>query len=136
MNTPQGATGDVVPWVSFIPTFSSDIGNAAASFTGGSVNVSAGRFKKNGHQGLVSILFNALTLAVTPAYIKMSLPIGWVPQSSGTVTPASILIAGTWETGQVMEDATGFLKFYRANQVVFPAGTTFSCSVKLELELQ
>lgn len=138
MNIPQGAVGDALPWADFVPTYSTDIGNAAASFTGGAVTTTQCRVKKNAQQGRLSINFNALTLAVTPAYIKVSLPvapIAWVPHDSVTITPAAIKIGATWETGQMITDSTGFVKFFRANQAAFPSGTTFQCAALAEFEI-
>lgn len=140
MNVPQGGTGDVAPaWADFVPTYSTDIGNAAASFTGGgAVTTSQFRVKKNGKQGRFAINFNALTLVVTPAWIRVSLPItpiNWLPTNSSGITPAAIKIGAIWETGQVETDITGGLKFYRANRAVFPASTTFQCAWIGEIEL-
>jgi len=137
MNTVRGSVIDQDTWnAAWTPVFSTDIGAAAASFTGGgSVTTATARAKKNGKTGLISINFNALTLAVTPAYIQVTLPTGWVPQSSNPLTPAVIKLGGTWETGQVAFLTTGVLRFYRANQAVFTASTTFQCSVQSILEI-
>lgn len=140
MNIPQGATGDQKPdWVDFLSTFSTDIGNAAASFTGGgAITTTKFRIKKNGKQGRFAINFNGLTLPVTPLWIRASLPITpvvWTPESSVAVTPAAIKIGATWETGQIETDVLGGFKFYRANRAVFPASTTFQCAWLGEIEL-
>lgn len=140
MNIPQGSTGDQKPdWADFVSTFSTDIGAAAASFTGGgAVTIAQFRVKKNGKQGRFAINFNALTLVVTPAWIRVSLPvapIAWLPANSSGVTPAAIKIGAVWETGQVETDITGGLKFYRANRALFPISSTFQCAWMGEIEL-
>lgn len=140
MNIPQGATGDQKPdWADFVPIYSTDIGAAAASFTGGgAVTTAKFRVKKNGKQGRFNINFNALTLVVTPAWIRVSLPLApvvWTPESNNGVTPAAIKIGAVWETGQVETDSTGGFKFYRANRALFPISTTFQCAWFGEIEL-
>jgi hypothetical protein len=132
----KGSTLDQSAWTAYAPTYSSDIGNAAATFSGGGVVTSTlASYYASGKKISLAFNFSALTIGVTPAYIKVSAPTGVLPKVSTSYTPCVIQIAGVWETGMMRGDSSGFLYFYRANQALFPANTTLLCAVETNLEI-
>lgn len=63
---------------SWTPTYSSDIGNAAATFTG-TPTTTVARYSTRGKQVSVTIVWSSTLNAVTPNYIQMTLPTGVTP---------------------------------------------------------
>jgi hypothetical protein len=117
-------------WVAYVPTYSSDLGNAALTFTGpGTVNTILARYTVLGKIAFVTINFAAGLNAVTPNNLRISLPAGVAPQNSSTFCPAAVLNNVTRETGRVRTlSGTDLLLVYRAND----ANYTISAPVEVQ----
>jgi len=113
---------------SYVPTYSSSVGNAAATFSGGAVTTTLASYKSLGRQLNLALNFSAILLAVTPGYIIATLPTGFLPTNSNQYFAVPIKIGSTWETGMARLDSTGTVYIYRANQVNFPGSTAIQCT--------
>ena len=121
-------------WQSWTPIYSSNIGNAAATFsaTPASVKTTISRIAET---VTVNINFTATLLAVSPAYIDVTVPAWATPIDGNAYTPANILNAVTYETGTVRTLNTGALRFYRANDVNFSSSATVAGRVSFSYEI-
>jgi len=105
------------------PIYSSDIGNAAATFTGTPTTALARISYLTDNMVAVTIDFSSVLNAVTPAYIEFSLPPESNPFTSSMWTPCSIFNNTTFETGiaRTINGSTS-VRVYRANQAPFTSG--------------
>ena len=118
-------TVSVPPWASWTPTYSSDIGNAAATFSG-AVTTTLARYARIGNTVTITVNYEATLNAVTPAYIAFTLPAGISSVNDDLYTPGNVLNNTTYETGIVRtKDGTDQILVYRAN------GATYSSAAQV-----
>lgn len=123
VNRAAGATLKTEFWQAWTPTYSSDIGNAAATFSGGTVTTTLGRFRTVGRKCELALTYSATLNAVTPNYIEASLPPGVTGANDQTWNPASVSNAGTFETGFVRcVGSGGNMRVHRAASVNYGSG--------------
>lgn len=121
-------------WTAYVPTYASDIGNQAATFSGGgTVTTTLAHYKRTGKILHITLQFSGTLNAVTPNYISVTTP-GIPLQNDQTYSPACISNAGTFETGVVRSQAAGTLRFHRANFVNFGSGAAILGIVSLVVE--
>jgi len=83
--SPSGA------WVDWVPTYASDIGNAAATFSGGTVTTAVARFKRiSAKATAVELLWSATLNSVTPNYFDVSLPTNIATQGNAVYVPCMV----------------------------------------------
>lgn len=132
---PGQVTGDLTSaWTAYTPTYASDIGNAAATFSG-AVTTSLARYKRVGKTLFLNLNWGGTLNAVTPAFISVSLPSGMQSQGNAMYTP-SVLRNGTFGAGIVRTDGSSDLLFYRSDFSNFTSGAAVAGFVSLILELQ
>jgi hypothetical protein len=121
-------------WQSWTPTYSTDIGNAATSFTGTPTTTLA-KISRSGNVVTVIINYSGTLKAITPLYVALTLPIGVSPINSTTYSPANILNDVTYETG-VVRTLTGSdqLLFYRANLATYSPNASVIGQVSFTFE--
>jgi hypothetical protein len=117
------------------PTYASDVGNAATTFSG-AVTTTNARIRVIGKKCEVEVNFSATLNAVTPAYISLTLPTGIAPQSSNVQAPAVVSNAGTYETGIIRAiTSSNEIRIYRANVVNFGSGAAIVGIASFSFEL-
>jgi parallel beta-helix repeat protein len=120
--------GDI--WQNWTPVFSSDIGNAAATFTGsGAVTVTQAKIIRVGDTVTISLNFDATLLAVSPSYLALTVPSWAYAINNNQWTPANVLNDSTQETGEIRGITGGTFRIYRANIATFSANANVSCHV-------
>jgi hypothetical protein len=128
-------TVSVPPWAAWTPTYSSDIGNAATTFSG-AVTTTLARYSRIGNTVTATVNFSATLNAVTPAYIDLTLPAGISPVNNVTYSPASVLNDTTYETGFVRSiDSTDQIRVYRANGATFGSGVAIAGRFSFTFEI-
>lgn len=121
-------------WQSWTPTYSTDVGNAATSFTGTPTTTLA-KISRNGNVVTVTISYSATLKAITPVYVALTLPIGASPANSTTYSPANILNDVTYETGVVRAlSGSDQLLFYRANLATYSPNASVIGQVSFTFE--
>jgi hypothetical protein len=121
-------------WTAYTPTYSSNIGNAAATFSGGTVNTGLARYKVIGKVLHITLTWDATLNAVTPAFITVSIPAGLTLQNNSTYSPA-IIRNGSYVTGMVRADGGSNLLFYNQAFATFTSGALVAGFVSLVAEL-
>lgn len=89
--------GPFGPMRGYVPTFSSSAGNYGASFSG-SPTITACRYKQSGKSVRVDFDVGLQLIAVTPTYIKLTMPPGLTPQHN-TLSVAQIIDNVTGKAG-------------------------------------
>lgn len=100
------------PYTTWTPTFSSDIGNAAATFNG-AVTVAEARFLLIGKRLYIKLEWSATLKAVTPNYIVISLPTGVMTLSGVPLSTGAGENNGLWEIGKFRGDGASNLQQFR-----------------------
>lgn len=121
------------PWTAYVPTYASDIGNQAATFSGGTVTTTLARYKRTGKILHITLQFSGTLNAVTPNYISVTTA-GIPLQNDQTYTPACISNAGTFETGLARSQAAGTIRFHRANFVNYGSAAAVQGIVSFVVE--
>lgn len=86
-------------WTAWSPTYSSDVGNQAATYSG-SVTTTVARYKQVGKTLCVNIVFSGTLNAVTPNSLRATIPLGLgAVASTYNLIPAYITDNGTAEMG-------------------------------------
>jgi hypothetical protein len=123
------AVGDVwnQTWVDWTPTYASDSGNAATTFTGpGTVTTTIAKYMRRGKILTVNVLYEATLNAVTPTYISLTLPTGVVPQSNNVWGVPIVLNNSILEAGIVQTQTGGTIRVFRPNQAAYTSGSAIS----------
>lgn len=120
-------------WQTWTPTYSSNIGDAAATFTATPTSVKA-TISRIADTITVNINFTATLKAVSPNYIDVTVPAWATPPDSDIYSPANVLNDTTYETGIVRTISSGVLRFYRANLVNFSASANVAGRVSFSYE--
>jgi hypothetical protein len=121
-------------WQSWTPTYATDIGNAATSFTGTPTTTLA-RISRSGNVASVTVNYSATLQNISPTYVELTLPFGCSPSNSTTYSPASVLNDATYETGVVRTlTGTDKLLVYRANGVTYSANANVEGRFSLTFE--
>ena len=121
-------------WTAYTPTYSSDIGNAAATFSGGTVVTDLARYKIFGKTLHITLTWSGTLNAVTPAVIIVSLPSGLLSQNNATYSPA-IIRNNTYVTGLVRTDGSTALLFYNQAFAAYTSGAAVAGFISLVVEL-
>ena len=130
-----GASMIAQHWQSWTPTYSTDIGNAAASFTATPTTTLA-RISRDGNVVTVIINFSATLLAINPVNIRLTLPSWCSVANSTTYSPANILNDVTYETGIVRTlSGSDQLLFYRANFASYSTNANVEGRVSFTFEV-
>lgn len=117
------------------PIYSSDIGNAAATFTGTPTTALARISYLTDNMVAVTINFSSVLNAVTPAYLEFTLPLESNPLTSSMWTPCSIYNSTAWETGFARPiNGSASVRVYRANQALFSSGAPVEARVSFVFE--
>lgn len=96
------------PWQAWVPTFSSDVGNAATTFTGpGTVTVTKARWRLTGKTLEAELEFSATLNAVTPASLRATMP-GSLAALNVSSWGACAVKDGTWDIGWVRGHTSGY----------------------------
>lgn len=120
-------------YVAWTPTYASDLGNAATTFSG-AITTALARAGNIGGTTIHATLSGSGTLnAVTPNYIKVSMPSGMTAANNATYSPALIKVGATYETG-VVRAVGSDLYFYRANFANYTSAAAIEWNVSLMFE--
>lgn len=126
---------DYPDWTAWTPTYSSDLGNAATTFSG-SVTTTLARYTLVGKICHVTVNFSATLNAVTPANLQLTLPTSVVPANDNTYAAAMVNNAGTQEPGFVRTlTGTNVLVFYRNGLAAFGSGAAVGGRVSFSFEI-
>lgn len=120
-------------WQSWVPVYSSNIGDAAATFTATPTTTKA-TISRIADTITVNIYFTSTLRAVTPNYIELTLPTWAAPKDNNLWTPANVLNDTTYETGILRTIGTGSLRFYRANLVNYSTNANVEGRVSFSYE--
>lgn len=124
------------PWASWTPTYSSDLGNAATTFSGGTVTTTRARYRRQGKTAFVIINFSATLNAVTPQQLRLTLPAGYSPPDNNSYSTTCVLNDTTFETGMIRTlTGTDQLVIYRANQANFGSAKAVQAMVSWDFEI-
>jgi hypothetical protein len=121
-------------WTAYTPTYSSDIGNAATTFSGGTVTTNLARYKIIGKTLHITLTWTATLNAVTPTFIIVSIPSGLTLQNNGTYTPC-VARNNTYGLGIIRTDGGSSLYFYNQAFTTYTPGATVAGFVSLVVEL-
>ncbi len=123
-------------WTTFVPTYSSDLGNAATTFTGTPTTVEA-KYKLVGKVAHVSISFTGTLNAVTPQFLAATLPAGLNISGANTQAPAIVANLGVLETGIITTSTgtPGSLVFYRPNLALWTVSSAVDCRCSFTFEI-
>jgi len=116
------------------PIYSSDIGDAAATFTATPTTTKA-RISRIGTTVSIELAFIGTLRAVTPNYISLTLPAWATAIDSNSYTPANVLNDVTYETGTIRPIAGTTVRIYRANFVNFSVNAGVSGRVNFSFEV-
>jgi len=108
-------------WTAWTPTYSSDVGNAATTFSG-AVTTQAARYKQVGKTVFLELKFTATLNAVTPVALRATVPSGTASQNDFNVQAVQVINNGNGETGLVSVFTNGTLSFSR------PGGPAYTAS--------
>lgn len=134
VNRASGATLITSQWQAWTPTYSSDIGNAAATFSGGTVTTTLARFSVRDKMATITIFYAATLNAVTPAYIDVTFPTGIASANTATRNPAMVMNGGVYETG-IARTITSVLRVYRANVAAYSSAGAVEGAVTFSFEI-
>lgn len=121
-------------WSAWVPTYSSDIGNAATTFSG-AVTTTLARYTIIGKIVHVAVNFSGTLNAVIPVNLRLTLPTGVVPVNDVTYSPAIVVNGATMEAGMTRLLSTGQIIFYRLNLAAFSSGAAVEGRVCLSFEM-
>jgi hypothetical protein len=119
------------PWTPWTPVYSTDLGDAAFSFTG--VTTLGARFQLMGHTLFVNLFFDATLNAITPSLIYATPPpgvAGGVLVSTPTPAVAGIT---SYEYGFMqfyVPGSPGVFAFRRGNGAAFPANSPIFAGIE------
>lgn len=135
-NKAAGATLISDYWQSWTPTYSSDIGDAATTFSG-AVTTTRASYRIVGKRAEVEVYYAATLNAVTPNYVELTLPSGADPSGDNSRNPSDVLNNATRETGIVRAISTGSgsLRVFRANLVNYSSGVAVEGSFAFAFEI-
>lgn len=134
-NKAAGATLLSDHWQAWTPTYSSDVGNAAATFNG-SVTTTLARYSVNGKVATVNVYYTATLNAVTPGYIELTLPGGVLPQSSNQRTTADVSNNSLRELGVARSISTGSIRVYRSSGSNYGSGVAVEGAFCFSFEIE
>lgn len=121
-------------WTTYAPTFTSDLGNEAATFDS-APTVNAAKTRQVGQTLDLRINVTGTSHSGTgPTYIEFTLPGSLVPKDAYIETPCSVGDDGVKETGTIRSTASK-MRVYRADDAVFTAGAPVTFSVVIPIEL-
>lgn len=120
-------------WTAWVPTFSSDVGNAAASFTAAPTVIIA-RYKAIGKTLILDVNWTATLNAVTPNYLEFTIPTGTLHNGISWI-PCPILNAGVYEIGFANPNAGTKIRIYRLNFGNFTSGSAIAVLGTITVEL-
>lgn len=124
------------PWASYTPTYSSNIGNNAATWAAG-VNTNTARYRRCGKTLHLHISFQGALLAVTPLTLRATLPNGWLTKNNLMYTPCiahdnNLFVAGTARSAG---DANVYFYLLNTTSLYTSGGVAGShCTLTLELQ--
>ena len=121
-------------WQAWTPVYSSDIGNAAATFTGTPTTTLA-RINRVGDTVSITLNFSSTLLAVSPSYLAFTVPSWALPTTSSNYGPATVLNDVTYAAGMVRTINGTELRIYRANFVGFSANAAVAGFVSFSYEV-
>jgi hypothetical protein len=121
-------------WTAYTPTYSSDLGNAATTFSGGTVTTSLARYKVIGKTLYITLTWSATLNAVTPSVIYVSIPAGLTLQNNSTYTPATVR-NNTIVAGIVRTDGGNNLIFYNQAFAAYTSAASVAGFGSFVLEL-
>lgn len=121
-------------FLAWTPTFSSSVGNAAASFTGGAVTLQQARFKIIGKILFCELRFTATLLAVTPSYIQFTLPGSLASFDNNNYTPCLVKDTATI-IGLARPDGGNNVQLSRADFANYGSGAAVGAFVNMTIEL-
>lgn len=125
-------------WTAWTPTYSSNVGNAAATFSG-PVTTTVARYKLVGKTLYVNLKFSGTLNAVTPAVIRATLPAGLgAVASSYNAVPNYMTVNEVPETGVVVVWQVadgGLVNFFRLPGTALPAGSAVGFALTTVFEV-
>jgi hypothetical protein len=121
-------------WQAWTPVYSSDIGNAAATFTGTPTTTLA-RINRVGDTVSIALNFSSTLLAVSPSYLAFTVPSWALPTTSSNYGSATVLNDVTYAAGMVRTINGTELRVYRANFVGFSANAAVAGFVTFSYEV-
>jgi hypothetical protein len=127
--------GIELPWTSWTPTYSSDVGNEAATFTS-APSTSLARYKRIGYSVTVNVQFSGTLRAVSPAIINMTLPTGLRSYTNTLYVPAMVNVGSLNGIGILRTDGGGGLSVYAPGFASYTSGATVNIAFALTFELQ
>jgi len=107
-------------WSNWTPAYSSDIGNAAATFRDSLVNTNVSRYQRVGKTLCLNINYSAKLNPTTPSIITVTMPPNTLPYTDNHL-PVFIQLNGVNEIGYATLSKKGILQFTRINNAPFPA---------------
>lgn len=120
-------------WTSYTPTYASNLGNAAFTFSG-AVTTSLAQYKQMGKTLFLNLTWNGTLNAIAPGTLWVSLPSGMLCNNNTTYSPA-VVINGAATSGIVRTDGGSNLYFAPAVGS-FTAGAAVGGYVSVVIELQ
>lgn len=130
----NGAVIDNTAWTAYTPTYVSDIGNQATTFSGGTVTTNLARYKVIGKTLFLQINFSGTLNLVTPVNIQVSLPNSYTAQGASMYSPAIVGNSGSDEVG-LIRTVSYTLVFYRLNFATFTSAGAVSGKVSTIIEI-
>ena len=128
------ATLNSQSWQSWVPTYSTDLGDAAFSFVSTPTTTLA-RVSRTGNVVTITVSYAAVLKAIAPGRIELSMPTGVTATHSNLFAPASILNDVTYETGLVRPiSSSAKLLVYRANQANYSPSAAIQGRFSLTFE--
>jgi len=119
-------------WTTWVPTFSSDIGNETATFS--AITKRLFKYKLIGKSLHLAINFDGTLQAVTPAYIDLTLDTGLLPVTDDQ-GKACVIVNNTDETGAVYALSSGVLRIYRYQLAPFDSAASVAAFDLLTIEV-
>lgn len=111
-------------WKDYIPTFATNVGNAAASFSSGPT-IAHSRFRKQDKTFHITANFSGTLLAITPTNINITLPTN-INIARNTNIAINIDINGTKQTARLATDvSTNKLNIQKPDLSTWASGATF-----------
>lgn len=102
-------------WTAWTPTYASDIGNAAATYSGGTVTTNVARYIVIGKLLIMQIGFSGTLNAVTPQYLSVTLPasLSVLGSISGNVYSSVVIKNNNAGESGAYIASTNTIQFYR-----------------------
>lgn len=109
-------------WTAYTPTYSSSVGNAAASFTA-TPTTNFASYRIIGKTVFLRISYNATLLAVTPSYIQFTVPVTSI--AGNNTSPAIVYdsLSAGYETGKIIsQGGSGLMRVFKINGANWTSG--------------